>query len=410
MRVLLVCLAVSVVAGTPARASDARARDILTRDFDRGISDTIELAEIASPPFGEAKRGKRYRAMFEEAGFVNTMIDAEGNVLALLASGRRRGPVVIVSAHMDTVFPADTDLTVRRGDDRLKGPGIGDDARGMAVVLTMARALREAKTRTEHDILFVGTVGEEAEGDLRGVRHLLAKGEYAGRVRAFLSVDGIDPARIVNAAVGSKRYRSIFTGPGGHSFNAFGAPNPMVALAETVRALYAIPVPTDPRTTYSASVVRGGTSVNAIPAEVSLDVDLRSRSATELARLDRLYREAAMGAVESENRVRGDEVASIAVRHEPIGDRPAGQTPQSNPLVLAAQASLKRYGFAPQLAVASTDANLAMSLAIPALTIGTGGQGGREHTLDEWIELPRDETLRGMAAALDTVIAAARLR
>lgn len=373
--------------------------------FEQSIIDTITLTEIPAPPFGENKRAMAFLAMLKETGFSDASQDKEGNVIALLPSGEKRGDVIVVSAHLDTVFPAGTDVRVKREGNRLTAPGVGDDSRNLAVILAYARALKNTGIQTQHDILFVGTVGEEGAGDLRGVRHLMTKGKYAGKVHAFLSFDDMEPKQIIASAVGSRRYRSVFKGPGGHSFSAFGIVNPVAALARTVDELYGLDVPNDPPTTYAASIVSGGTAVNSIPAKAELQVDLRSFDNKQLKRLDTEYRAGAARAVAQENARRSTEDGALSVEHALIGDRPAGGEGPAGDIAKLALAVYKAHGFTPRFEAASTDANIAMSLGIPALTVASGGRSSGIHTLDEFIELPREETIRGMKAGFALVLA-----
>jgi acetylornithine deacetylase/succinyl-diaminopimelate desuccinylase-like protein len=310
-------------------------------------------------------------------------------------TGAAGGPVVAIAAHLDTVFPADTPIKVRREGTRLLAPGIGDDSRSLAVLLGYVRAMKEAGVRTGRDILFVGNVGEEGRGDLRGVRYLFTKGRYKDRIKSFFSMDGTDGKRIVNVGVGSKRYRVTFSGPGGHSYGAFGLVNPMTAMSQAVVDLYKVDVPKSPKTTYAASVTGGGTSVNSIPNQVFMDFDMRSVSADELARLEKRFLAIVASAVEDP---------------KPIGDRPAGTTPEDSALVQAARNAVKAHGLEPELSASSTDSNLPMSLGIPAITIGSGGSGGRAHSLDEWIDVEKQASLKGMLPGLTMLLAAAELQ
>lgn len=398
-------VAVEAIAGSPAFAA---AKAQMEKDFDRTVADIITLTEIPAPPFQEAERAKAYLAMLEAHGLTETATDDEGNVMGLRrGSGAPGGPVVVVSAHLDTVFPADTDVTVRREGTRLMAPGIGDDTRSLAVLLAYIRAMDAAGIVTGRDILFVGTVGEEGQGDLRGVRHMFTAGAYKDRVEAFFSFDGSDPSRVVTGAVGSKRYRTFFRGPGGHSYGAFGLVNPMAAMARATAGLYEIEVPQTPRTTYSASVTGGGVSVNSIPAEVYTEYDMRSESPEALARLEAqllaLFQEAAA----AENAARSVAEGEITVEALVIGDRPAGKTDPESLLVRSVLAANRVQGFEPQLSASSTDSNIPMSLGIPAITMGSGGTGGRAHALDEWIDVEPVESLRGMAVGLLSILAVA---
>ncbi|MFM8819879.1 MAG: M20/M25/M40 family metallo-hydrolase [Phenylobacterium sp.] len=376
------------------------------------MADIIRLTEIPAPPFGEAQRAEAFRADLLAAGLKDVRIDAEGNVTGVRAGGRTsgKGPFVVVAAHLDTVFPAGTDVTVRRTGWRLAAPGIGDNSRSLATLLAWIRALDAANITTEKDLLFVGNVGEEGPGDLRGVRYLFKEGAYSGRIETFFSVDGSDPARLVTGGVGSRRYRVNFTGPGGHSYGAFGMVNPMVAMAGVVTRLYAVSPPASPKTTYSASVVAGGTSVNTIPSAVSLDLDLRSEAPEALASLDTALSTFVKEAVEAENAARSTAYGPVGAELKVIGDRPAGRTPSDSRLVRITRAAIAAQGFEPIEESSSTDSNLPMSLGLPAVTIGAGGQGGRAHAPDEWIDVEPAEMVRGMSVGLLAILAQAGLR
>lgn len=390
----------------------AEARKSLAAGHARTVADIIRLTEIPAPPFGETRRAEAFRADFEAHGLKDVRVDAEGNVTGV-RPGRRtngKGPFVAVAAHLDTVFPAGTDVTVRREGWRLAAPGIGDNARSLATLLAWIRALDAAGLDAESDILFVGTVGEEGAGDLRGVRRLFKDGPYAGRIEAFISVDGSDPNGVVTGGVGSRRYRVDFNGPGGHSFGAFGIVNPMTAMAGAVTRLYAVSPPASPRTTYSASVTGGGTSVNAIPNSVFLEVDMRSEDPRALADLDRTFQALVKEAVVAENASRSTAYGAVTAEFRVIGDRPAGRTPSDSRLVRTTRSALSILGFDPAEESSSTDANLPMSLDIPAVTIGAGGRGGRAHAPDEWIDVEPEEMVRGMSVGLLTLLAMAGLR
>jgi len=412
----LTIAAAALAWSAPAAASNASSESVasaplpdamraqLAQEYDRVIAELIRITETPAPPFKEAERAALFAAMLRDAGLSDVTIDAEGNVLAL-RPGREDGPVFVVSAHLDTVFPEGTPITVRRDGDRLFAPGIGDDSLGLASILAWVRALEAAQVSTRHPVLFVGSVGEEGQGDLRGVRHLFTQGAYKDRIGAFLSIDNTDAGRIVHAAVGSRRYRLAFRGPGGHSYGAFGIVNPMAAMAETVRGLYAISVPREPRTTYAASVVSGGTSVNSIPDEILLEIDMRSRDPEALAQLEAQLLAAARAAVDGENAARSIRSGAIRLDPELIGDRPAGTTPENHPLVVRAMAASRTYGFEPRLDASSTDANIPMSLGIPALTIGSGAGGGRAHSVEEYLNIERERFLAGLSVGLALIMA-----
>jgi acetylornithine deacetylase/succinyl-diaminopimelate desuccinylase-like protein len=375
----------------------------LDGQYEPVIADLVRITETPAPPFKEAKRATLFAQMLRDAGIQNVIIDAEGNVLGL-RPGRENGPVFVVAAHLDTVFPEGTPISVTREGERLRAPGIGDDSLGLASLLAWARLLDTNKITTRQPLLFVATVGEEGAGDLRGVRYLFTKGEYAGRIGTFLSVDNADAGRIVHAAVGSRRYRLAFKGPGGHSYGAFGIVNPMAAMAETVRGIYAIEVPSEPKTTYAATVVKGGTSVNAIPDEVTLEVDMRSGNPAALAKLEQKVLAAANAAVAGENVARSTNAGVISLEAELIGDRPAGATAPDHPLVQSAVRASRAAGFKGRLDDSSTDSNIPMSLGIPALTIGTGAGGGRTHSLDEYLEIGRPRFVAGLSVGLAIIL------
>jgi tripeptide aminopeptidase len=348
------------------------------------LEQQVSLCEIPAPPFREARRAEEYRRRMVALGLQNVRIDREGNVI-----GERRGtgsgPAVVLSGHLDTVFPEGTDVRVTRTGTRYEGPGIADDCRGLAVVLAVAKAMQDARVRTAGTIYFVGTVGEEGPGNLRGVRHLFAQ-ELKGRVDYFISVDGTGHG-VVSRAVGSNRYRVRFEGPGGHSYGAFGMPNPVHALGRAIAAISELQVPATPRTTFSVGMIEGGTSVNSIAASASMEVDLRSESPEELARLDAEMRRRLSAALEAERARWPESSRALALRIDTMGIRPAARQPDSAPIVIAAQESAQALGVEPRAtAASSTDANLPMSLGIPAITIGGGGRGGSAHALDEWYD------------------------
>lgn len=393
------------VAAVLAHSGWAKAVATLAEEHDRTVADIVTLTEIPSPPFGEEERGRAFLEMLRAHGLESVERDATGNVMGL-RRGTGEGPLLVVAAHLDTVFPAGTDVKVRREGTKLFAPGIGDDTRSLAVLLAYLRAMNAAGLRTARDILFVGDVGEEGLGDLRGTRALFA-GKYKDRIGAFITIDSPYMDAVVTGGIGSKRYRATFRGPGGHSWGAFGLVSPSFALARAIEALGATAVPADPRTTFSVSVLGGGTSVNAIPNEVWMEVDLRSQAPVELARLEGRFLRLLQEAAEAENFARSTKEGEITVETKVIGDRPAGVTDPADPLVRIATDATQCFGFAGKHAYSSTDANIPMSLGIPAVKIGSGGSGGRAHALEEWIDVEASESVRGMAAGLATVLAAA---
>ncbi|HET6970841.1 MAG TPA: M20/M25/M40 family metallo-hydrolase [Phenylobacterium sp.] len=380
----------------------------LERDQDRITAETIELTEIPAPPFKEKAKGEAILAKIKALGLADVEMDAEGNVMGLRrGSGPAGGPLVVIAAHQDTVFPEGTDVKVRREGTKLYAPGVGDDTRSLAVLLGYVRALDAAKVTTKKDILFVADVGEEGPGDLRGMRYLFGKGKYKDRIGAFFSMDGTGADRVTFAAVGSKRYRVTFKGPGGHSYGAFGLVNPMAALGTTIVEMNRIKVPAQPKTTYMTSVVGGGTSVNSIPNSVWLEVDMRSESAEELAKLDHRFQEIVRQAVEAENAARSTRAGRISADVKLIGERPTGATREDVEIVRITAAAVKAAGYTPVLGASSTDSNIPISLGIPAVTIGSGGEGGRAHALDEWIDVAPPEALKGMSVGLSALLAMA---
>lgn len=363
------------------------------------------LVRVPAPPFGEGARAELLRARLEECGLKGAALDAEGNCIALRRGSAER-PLLVLSAHLDTVFPEGTDCEVRReASGRMRAPGVADDGCGLAALVALALALAECRIETRGSLLFVGTVGEEGEGDLRGVRHLLTAGEWAARADAFISIDGPGMERITNAALASRRYRVTCRGAGGHSWGDFGTPNPLHALGRAVTRLAAYPVPKRPRTTFNVGRMEGGSSVNVIPREAAMDIDLRSESAVELGRLDAFFRRAAREAAEDENASRRAGTPPLEIEVKLIGDRPGGATPPEQQLVRLAVEATHALGARAYLDCSSTDSNIAISRGMPAITIGAGGASANTHTLDEWYD-PRGRDLglkRALLVALGTV-------
>ncbi len=386
MRPTLPAAFAAALLATPVAAQipdDARVRQALAfaaRTEPQTIDEQIAICEIEAPPFKEARRAADYRRRMEALGLRNVRIDSVGNVI-----GERPGepgqPVIVISGHLDTVFPEGTDVRVRREGTLLRGPGIGDDCRGLAVVLAVARAMNDAQIRTRGTVLFVGTVGEEGAGNLRGVRHLFEK-ELRGRVTHFISVDDTG-FELTKDAVGSYRYRVAYKGPGGHSYSDFGVPNPVHALGRAIARISDFQVPADPKVTFSVGVVQGGTSVNAIAAEASMLVDMRSVAPAALDSLDRRFHAAVRQAVDEENARWPASTVRLTVDVERTGTRPPGTQPADAPIVRVARAAGQRLGITPNVTASSTDANIPISLGIPSLTIGAGGKGEGAHSLAE---------------------------
>ncbi len=348
------------------------------------LGQQVAICEIPAPPFKEAERAQDYARRLREAGVPRVSIDEEGNVIGE-RPGAGRGPSVVLSGHLDTVFPEGTDVTVRRTGTRFDGPGIGDDCRGLAVVLAVARALNEAKVVTDGTIYFVGTVGEEGAGNLRGVRHLMET-SLKGRVNYFFSVDGTGLG-VTSGAVGSHRYRVSYEGPGGHSYGDFGVPNPIHALGRAISHISELRVPAQPKTTFSVGVIGGGTSVNSISQSAHMDIDMRSVSKPALDSLDAAARAALQRALDEEHaRWPGSDVR-LRVRIDTIGIRPAGTQPDTALIVRTARAAGTALGFDTGAPTASsTDANVPIAMGIPALTVDGGGSGGGAHSLTEWYD------------------------
>ena len=382
----------------------ARALRFFETNADAITEEQIRICSIPASPFGEQERAEYLSRKFSELGLTEVEIDEEGNCLGLLR-GSSRSPLMVVSAHLDTVFSADTDFKVVRRDDRLYAPGIADDGCGLAALIALIQALQSEQIPIEGSILFVGTVGEEGEGNLRGVRHLFTKGRWAKHIDSFLSFDGPGLDRITNRALGSHRYRVEVAGPGGHSWGDFGLPNPVHAIGRAISRLAGYPAPREPRTTFNVGRIEGGRSVNSIPSEASMEVDLRSAAETELQRLDAFFRRAVRDAVDEENATRRPCDPLLKLKVDLIGDRPTGETPADSPLVEIAIEATKLIGIDPRLDQSSTDSNLPISLGIPAITLGAGGSSAFSHSLDEWYD-PRGRDLglkRGLLVILGTV-------
>jgi acetylornithine deacetylase/succinyl-diaminopimelate desuccinylase-like protein len=383
----------------------ARALRFFETHADAITEEHIRICSIPASPFGERERAEYLSRKFSELGLSEVEIDEEGNCIGLLP-GSSRSPLLVVSAHLDTVFSADTNFNVVRRDGKLFAPGIADDGCGLAALIALAQVIQSERIPIEGSILFVGTVGEEGEGNLRGVRHLFTTGRWARHVDSFLSFDGPGLDRITNRALGSRRYRVEVSGPGGHSWGDFGLPNPVHAMGRAISRLASYPAPKEPRTTFNVGRIEGGRSVNAIPSEASMEVDLRSAAEAELQRLDAFFRRAMKDAVDEENAKRrvGDPLLKLKV--DLIGERPTGETAADAPLVEIAIEATKLIGVEPRLDQASTDSNLPISLGIPAITLGAGGSSAFSHSLDEWYD-PRGRDLglkRGLLVILGIVL------
>lgn len=386
----------------------ARARQILRDTDGETISDMLELVQIPAPSLEEGARAARFQERCHALGLRDTEIDEVGNVLIRLPLSTSSSPTaapVLVAAHLDTVFPMTTELTPRWEGDRVFAPGISDNTRGLATLLALGRALLGAGVRTHTPVIFVATVGEEGTGDLRGVKHLFREGSTWRDAAAFIGVDGTGLRRIVNQALGSRRLRVEFTGPGGHSWADWGRANPIHAASRAVAELTGLVSPHDTRSTLSVGRIGGGTSVNTIPAEAWFELDLRSEAGGALTKIERQARVVIMRALEEANRWRRVGTEPLALRIEVVGDRPAGMTPPTSGLVQAARAATQYLGEVAELVSSSTDANVPIALGIPAITLGAGGRSGGAHTTEEWYE--NEGGVAGLERLLLTILAVA---
>jgi acetylornithine deacetylase/succinyl-diaminopimelate desuccinylase-like protein len=351
------------------------------------LDQQVSICEIAAPPYKEAARAAEYRRRLQALGLTNVRMDSVGNVIAE-RRGTGGGPTVLIEGHLDTVFPEGTNVKVKRNGTSLAGPGIGDDCRGLAVVLSVVRAFQRAHVQTAGTIYFVGDVGEEGQGNLRGTRYLFSN-SLKGKIDYFISVDGTG-LDLKHHGVGSKRYRITYKGPGGHSYGAFGIPNPIHALGRAIAGIADVQVPTTPKTTFNVGVISGGTSVNSIPFSGTMDLDMRSETAEALDAVDQQILKILGMALDAENdrwiRQTGAraERAKLSMVLDTIGLRPANSTQtDASPIVATAIAAGRALGFTPKTGASSTDANVPMSLGVPAITIDGGGSGTGAHSLGE---------------------------
>src|SRR5579871_2701645 len=350
----------------------------------------MEMARIAAPPFGESARGAWLAERFREVGLDDVRIDDVGNVFGTHPGFGRR--YVALSAHIDTVFPANTPLNIRQQGSRIYGPGVSDNGAGVVAMLAIASLLRAIRVRHALPFVFIGNVGEEGEGDLRGMRHIFATPRWKDSIAYSLVLDGAGADTIVAEALGSRRFEVIVRGPGGHSWSDFGAPNPILVLARALNLFAHTPVPSSPKTTFNVGVIRGGTSVNSIPESASMKVDIRSTSPTEMERLEQSLRVALNRAVEDETMAA--EMRSSAQRRPAgvgcevvvIGNRPAGELQPGAKILQIVRAVDSHLNNAAQVQRASTDANVPLSMGREAIAIGGGGSGGGAHTLQEWFD------------------------
>jgi tripeptide aminopeptidase len=382
-----------------ANAKVVKTLDDIKADDARALEEQKRITEIPAPPFKEKVRAEYYLKRMQELGFKDASIDSEGNVIALRKGTGGGRPKLVVSAHLDTVFPEDVDVTVKEKDGVINAPGIGDDSRGLAALLSLVKAMNENSLPTVGDLLVVGTVGEEELGNLRGVKALFRDHKD---IDGFISIDGLGISRVVNQSTGSHRYEMIFKGPGGHSFQEFGLPSAIHAMGRAIAKISELQTPAEPRTTFTVGTVRGGTSVNAIAAEARMAVDMRSNSTEELLKLEERLLGLVKQAVVEENARWNTDKMTVEIKL--IGDRPAGIVEMDSPIVQATQRTVATVARGPRVTFAgsSTDSNIAMSLGIPAVTIGGGGGGGNWHSRNEWYR-PTDAWM-GPQNALLTVL------
>jgi acetylornithine deacetylase/succinyl-diaminopimelate desuccinylase-like protein len=372
------------------------ARAFIEHSDEATLSRQAALSAIPAPTGAETARGQRVAELFAGAGLHDTTIDDVGNVRAwYVGAAPSLDDCVVLCAHLDTVFGPELDVSVSRRGERLEGPGIADNARGLAALVGIGESLVRGRVETHRPILLAATVGEEGSGDLRGVRHLF---DDEIRPHAFIALDGAGIERIVHRALGARRYRITYNGPGGHSWAAFGVANPAHAVGRVVATIAALPAHGSPRTAHSVVRLGGGTSLNSLPQSAWLDVDLRSEDPGTLETLDTLFQAKVKQALEEENRrrLRGTPPLTVEIRR--VGDRPSGLTPRSHPLVQTAVAATRAVGHEHQLACASTDANLPIALGVPAVALGAGGRAGDAHLPTEWYE--NDKGALGIVRAL----------
>ena len=360
-----------------------QAFDFIDENDEALMTTLMSLTEIPAPPFGEMTRAKAFRELLEKAGADSTWIDEGGNVLAL-RKGKKSNKLVALDAHLDTVFPLDTDVNVVHKGDTLYAPGVGDDTRGLAMVYQVLKAMNEAQIETANDLVFIGTVGEEGLGDLRGVKHLFSDKSDL-KIDSWIGIDGGSVGRVNYKALGSIRYRAKFSGPGGHSWGAFGLANPHHALAKAID-YFAIAaseyVAEGPKTSFNIGRIGGGTSVNSIPFESWFEVDMRSLDPLRIRAMDSLFKANMQRAVKDYNQSGVED--EVVLDLELIGDRPSGALSRDLPLIQRSIAATILLGARLRETTGSTNGNIPISLGVPSVTLGRGGQGKNAHSLDEW--------------------------
>jgi acetylornithine deacetylase/succinyl-diaminopimelate desuccinylase-like protein len=380
----LVALLWSPLAAQQRATEVTKALDYIRSNHERHLDTQVRIAEVPAPTFHEAERAMFMAAEFRRVGLSDVEIDKQGNVL-----GWRPGATpdtLVVAAHLDISFEPGVDTKVRKEGPRWHGPGLADDSRGLVTLLAVGEALNDAAIQTRRTLLFVANTGEEGLGDLNGVKYLFQESPHRARLKAFIAVDGTNLDGITTGGTGVKRYKVAVRGPGGHSYGNFGRPSAAHALGRIIATLSTFEVPDTPKTTYNVGRMGGGTVVNAIAEDAWMEVDLRSESVTALARLEQALKDAVRNGVADENTQRAASKAEVTTQITLIGDRPAGLTPATDPLVRAALSASKAMNRTPVLSIGSTDSNLPMSLGIPAITVRGGGRSDNAHSLAEWFE------------------------
>ena len=386
------------------------AREHIERADEATLSRQAALSAIPAPTGAERARGVRVAEMFDDVGLHDVAVDEVGNVRGWYVAEQHAAPLhqgcIVLSAHLDTVFGPELDVTVSRRGPRLEGPGISDNARGLAALVTIGEAMKREGVQTKRPVLFAATVGEEGSGDLRGVRHLFGpSARQPIRPSAFIALDGAGIERIVHRALGARRYHVAFHGPGGHSWAAFGVANPAHAVGRAVASLAARTTHDAPRTSCSVVRLGGGTGLNSIPQTAWFELDLRSEEPRALQRLDEAVQDALTYALEEENRHRTPSTQPLTMDIRRIGDRPSGLTPRTHPLVQTAVAATRALGHEHHFACASTDANIPIALGVPAVALGAGGRAGDAHLPTEWYE--NEQGALGIVRALLVITAMA---
>jgi tripeptide aminopeptidase len=385
----------------------AHVLEFLRANASATTEEQIRITEIPAPPFHEGVRAAYMKKLFAAAG-LRVEMDGTGNVIGEYASTSQ--DIVMLTAHLDTVFPAGTNVTVKREGGRLLAPGISDNGSGLAALVVIARALREAKIKPNNTILFVADVGEEGEGNLRGIRALVET--YKKQLKYVIALDGSATEYVTTAALASRRVEIAVTGPGGHSWSDFGMPNPIHALGRGIARFVAARVPESPRTSFNIGEIEGGTSVNSIPSRALMKVDLRSESETELAKLETFLRDSIQSGIDEEmaaarDRGMAGSTSMLDMKISVLGVRPAGELPENSPLLAALLAADTRLGNRSRRERSSTDANIPLSVGIPAISLGAGGRSGGAHTIEEWYD-PTNRELGLQRVAL-TLLAVAGL-